>query len=29
LSFMAAHFGPNVLEFLAAVPVVEWAEGHG
>ncbi len=26
---MAAYFGPNVFEFLAAIPVVEWAEGHG
>ena len=29
LPFVAAYFGPNVFEFLAAIPVVEWAEGHG
>ena len=26
---MATDFGPNVFEFLAAIPVVERAEGHG
>ena len=29
LAFVTANFGPDVFEFLIAIPVVEWAEGHG
>ena len=29
LAFVAAHFGPDMLELLATVAVVEWTEGHG